>query len=117
MEKDVCQVVCIDEEKVAAARKAMPSERDLARVAQIFRALGEPSRIRILSALLAEELCVCDLGALLNLSASAVSHQLRLLRTTGLVRYRREGKIAYYRLDDGHVARLLSESLGHAGED
>jgi len=116
MDSDICQVVCIDEVKVASAREAMPSERDLERVALIFRALGELSRVRILSALLAEELCVCDLATLLKLSSSAVSHQLRLLRTAGLVHYRRAGKIAYYRLDDDHVRRLLTESLRHAKE-
>ena len=82
----------------------------------MFRALGDPTRLRILTALSHEELCVCDLATLTDVSESAVSHSLRTLRQLRLVRYRKAGKIAYYSLDDEHVGRLISEGLIHVGE-
>ncbi|MEE9305381.1 MAG: metalloregulator ArsR/SmtB family transcription factor [bacterium] len=82
-------------------------------LAEIFRALGDPTRVRILHALAASELCVCDLAAILGMSQSAVSHQLRLLRSLRLVRYRREGRMVYYALDDDHIEKLLAQGLDH----
>jgi DNA-binding transcriptional ArsR family regulator len=78
--------------------------------------LGEVTRVRILQALAVEELCVCDLALLLDLSQSAVSHQLRLLRSADLVRSRRQGKIVYYALDDEHVKILFAQGLKHVQE-
>ncbi|MDA2916315.1 metalloregulator ArsR/SmtB family transcription factor [Nitrospinae bacterium AH_259_B05_G02_I21] len=82
-------------------------------LAEIFRALGDPTRVRILHALAASELCVCDLAAILGMSQSAVSHQLRLLRSLRLVRHRREGRMVYYALDDDHIEKLLAQGLDH----
>ena len=78
--------------------------------------LGDPTRLRLVAALAAEELCVCDLATLLGISQSAASHSLRALRQLRLVRYRRAGKIAYYSLDDAHIAALLGEGLRHVEE-
>jgi ArsR family transcriptional regulator, lead/cadmium/zinc/bismuth-responsive transcriptional repressor len=84
-------------------------------VAETFKALGDPTRVRLIHALLHEELCVSDLAALLGLTESAISHQLRLLRGLRVVRSRRDGKLIYYALDDEHVTRLFQLSLEHAG--
>lgn len=85
-------------------------------LAETFRALGDPTRLRIAFALAREELCVCDLATLLGVSQSVVSHSLRALRQMRLVRYRKEGKIAYYVLDDHHIATLVEEGFKHVGE-
>ncbi|MEE9269537.1 MAG: metalloregulator ArsR/SmtB family transcription factor [Candidatus Krumholzibacteria bacterium] len=85
-------------------------------VAEIFKALSDPTRVRILYALSVKELCVCDLANLLGKSSSSVSHQLRLLRHMKLVKYRRAGKVAYYSLDDEHIHNLFREGLKHAEE-
>jgi len=93
-----------------------PIDTDLTvQVAEIFKALADPTRVRILHALLHAELCVGDLAAVLEMSESAVSHQLRLLRGLRVVRARREGKLVFYALDDEHVTRLFQLSLEHLG--
>jgi DNA-binding transcriptional ArsR family regulator len=89
---------------------------DVQAVAETFRVLGDPTRIRILDALGPGELCVNDLAARIGLSESAVSHQLRLLRTMRLVRVRREGRLAYYAVDDHHILELLSQARTHVQE-
>jgi DNA-binding transcriptional ArsR family regulator len=106
------QVVHLD--AVHAARRSLPGTPLLAGVTEVFAALSDPTRLRIVTALRARELCVCDLAATLGLSESAVSHQLRLLRRTGLVRPRRDGRLVYYALDDAHVAVLVDQALDHA---
>lgn len=113
---DVCEVACVDAEKVARVRAAGPAPATLLALAETFKALGDPTRLRIVAALAQEELCVCDLATLVDVSESAVSHSLRTLRQLRLVRYRKVGKIAYYSLDDAHVARLVAEGLGHIDE-
>jgi ArsR family transcriptional regulator, lead/cadmium/zinc/bismuth-responsive transcriptional repressor len=114
---DVSDLVCDDRvvhvETVRAARAALPVGATLAGVAEVFAALGDPTRLRIVAALAHAELCVCDLAATVGQTDSAVSHQLRLLRALGLVRSRREGRLVYYALDDDHVAALFGEALDH----
>ncbi len=114
---DVCDVFCIDAEQVATARSAMVSEEAAARLAETFGVLGDPTRVKMICALRVTELCVCDLATLLNLSQSAVSHQLRLLRTMRLVKYRREGRVVYYSLDDEHIGNLFQQGLQHVAEE
>lgn len=109
---ETCEIVCVDADRVQRAAAAIPDSRELAAQAESFRLLGEPNRLRILHALAAEELCVCDLSALLGASQSAVSHQLRLLRSAGLVRYRKAGKMVYYALDHPRVRSLLQKTAG-----
>jgi len=116
MDNDLCQVNYVDRQRVARVLERLPNPASLAATAEIFKMLADPSRLRLLLALEHEELCVCDLAELVGTSASAVSHQLRLLRAARLVKYRREGKMVYYRLDDEHVGRLLQEGLTHVEE-
>jgi len=115
-EKDVCEVHYVDEKKVEKVKAAMISENTGLALAEIFKILGNTTRVKILHALSREDLCVCDIAALLNVSVSAVSHHLRLLRDLRLVKYRKEGRIVYYSLDDGHVKDLLEVGVEHAGE-
>lgn len=115
-ESDLCEVEVVDHVKVARARAALPHPMTLVELAETLRALGDPTRLQIVCALAADgvdELCVCDLATLVSVSESAVSHSLRTLRQLGLVRYRKVGKIAYYRLDDTHVGEMVHEGIHH----
>lgn len=110
---DQCDIRVVHIEAVRTARLARPASATLATVADLFAALGDPTRLRIVAALAEGELCVCDLAALLSLSDSAVSHQLRYLRNLGLVRARRDHRLVYYTLDDDHVGMLYRQALDH----
>jgi len=110
---DRCQKTIIHEDHVRAAQERLVGGLTATRLAELFKALSDPTRVRILSALRGAELCVCDIAATLGMSQSAVSHQLRLLRTLRLVRHRKDGRMVYYALDDEHVERLLAEGLDH----
>lgn len=111
---DQCAVRAVDAGRVSATQAALISHREAAQLAELFRLLGDPTRTRILYALLeAGELCVCDVAATVGASETAVSHALRLLRTAGVVRKRRDGRMIYYRLDDAHVRMLLDLSREH----
>lgn len=114
--EDVCEVVYVDELKVQSARSLAKSPETVSMFAETFRLLGDPTRVRIAHALACEELCVCDLANLLGLSQSVVSHSLRSLRQLRLVRYRKQGKIAYYALDDLHIRQLLEIGFHHVDE-
>ncbi|MFC1817378.1 ArsR/SmtB family transcription factor [Thermodesulfobacteriota bacterium] len=113
---DQCQEKAIHLEKVQYAINNLPEPDLIQSLADIFKALSDPSRVKVVLALAACELCVCDLAAVCDLSESAVSHQLRVLRNLKIVRNRREGKIIFYRLDDNHVSSLLYQSLEHVTE-
>ena len=113
---DACEVFVADPARVAEVRAAMVGSPSVRLLAEIFRALGDPTRVRILDALSHAELCVCDVATLLGLSQSAVSHQLRLLRGLRLVRSRREGRMVFYALDDEHITGLFHEGLRHVDE-
>lgn len=113
---DSCGVRVVDSEKVHTVRQAMPPERDVLELADVLALLGDPTRLRLLAALLtAGEMCVCDLAAATGQSESTVSHALRLLRAHRVVAVRRASRMAYYRLDDGHVRMLLDVGLAHTG--
>ena len=114
--EEVCSTTCLHQDRIDRARAVSPDAGDLEGAADVFRLLGDPGRLKIVQALAVEELCVCDLATFLGSSSSAVSHQLRLLKQARLVRYRREGKVVYYRLDDGHVTALVTTALDHARE-
>ena len=119
VEKDksaVCDVFCINERKVASVRQAMKPDETLFKLAAIFKILGDPTRTKVIYALLQEELCVCDLASLIDISQSAISHQLRVLRNMNLVKYRKDGRIAYYSLDDDHINSILTAGLKHVEE-
>ncbi|MDQ3548720.1 MAG: metalloregulator ArsR/SmtB family transcription factor [Chloroflexota bacterium] len=110
-----CEVDVIDIAKVRAARAGLPDVVRTHALATLFSALADPNRVRLIAALEREELCVCDLAATVGLSSSATSHQLRLLRSLGLVRARRDGRMVYYALDDEHVRTLYQQALDHVG--
>ena len=106
----------VDPARVDATRSALPARDDVQRVAEVFKLLGDPNRVRILFALReAGELCVCDVAATVDMSETSVSQALRLLRSAGIVRNRRDGRVSWYRLDDAHVGILLDASLEHLG--
>lgn len=108
---------CIDEDAAERARAGIPDEKSVQTLSEIFRVFGDPTRIRILSVLASGPMCVTDLSALVGMQQTAVSHQLKVLRHNRLVKYRREGKLLIYSLDDAHVEALLSVGLEHvAGE-
>lgn len=110
---DVCEVQFVDDVRVGEAKRAAKSPGAVMDLAETFKVLGDPTRVRIAWALAHAELCVCDLAALVGASQSAVSHSLRALRQLRLVTYRKAGKIAYYRLDDRHIADLLADGFRH----
>jgi ArsR family transcriptional regulator len=102
--------------RVGELRAALIGEDEVADLAETFRALGDPTRVRILDALSHGELCVCDLAALVRMSESAVSHQLRVLRNLRIVKPRREGRMVFYALDDRHIITLFRQGLRHVQE-
>ena len=111
-----CSCNVIHEEAVAKARTSMPQEETLYDLAELFKVFGDTTRIKILCALFESEMCLCDIAALLGMNQSAISHQLRVLKQTRLVKYRKEGKVVYYSLDDEHVKQIFDQGLVHINE-
>jgi len=111
-----CEAPHLDHGSSAARRQRLMPSRTVEALADTFRVLGDPTRVRILDALSCGELCVCDIASLAGISESAVSHQLRLLRGMRLVRPRRAGRLVYYALDDQHIIELLRQALTHVEE-
>ncbi len=97
-------------------RGHLPPEEELYDLAELFKLFGDSTRVQILYALSESELCVCDLASLIGVSQSAVSHQLRILKSGKLVKFRRDGKTVFYSLDDDHVARILNQGMEHLEE-
>lgn len=114
---EVCDLVQIDLARVRKIRAALVAPDAVQGLADTFSALGDPTRVRILDSLSHGELCVCDLAAVLGLSQSAVSHQLRLLRNIRLVKPRRAGRIVFYSLDDQHIMSIFKQTLQHVEEE
>ncbi len=114
---DSCEVYCIHSELVKKAKARALTNKAVDRLSEIFKTLGDPTRLRIINTLLSGEMCVCDLSAVLGMDSSAVSHQLRLLKDRRIVKLRKDGKIAYYSLDDDHVIALFSEGLKHINDN
>lgn len=110
MNTDMCQTRIVHKDKVETAKKNDLSKSELNKYVLVFKALSDPGRLRILNALLLQEMCVCDLAAFLDVSESSVSHQLRLLRTTGLVTNRRDGNVLYYRTLDSRLRSIFEVS-------
>ena len=109
----VCEVALVHPEAVGRVRNALPDQGEMQRVAETFQLLADPTRARIVYALALEELCVCDVAAVSGLSMSAASHQLKRLRDRGVVEYRKDGRLAYYRLSDERLRSLLESGVGH----
>ncbi|HQO69626.1 MAG TPA: metalloregulator ArsR/SmtB family transcription factor [Clostridia bacterium] len=112
----LCSVTIIHDDILSKVRKEMTEDSRLVQMAELFKALDDPTRLKIINALLLAEMCVCDISALLNMTQPAISHHLKVLRQTQLIKYRREGKIVYYSLDDDHVELLFRQGLAHVIE-
>lgn len=106
----------LDKNMTGRLRKSLKDEETIVQLAETYKVLSDPTRLRICSLLAETELCVSDLAALLEISESATSHQLRLLRSLRLVRHRRDGKMVFYALDDEHVIGLIRLGLDHVEE-
>jgi DNA-binding transcriptional ArsR family regulator len=111
-----CDCTAIHEDSVNRVREKMPDEENLYDLAELFKVFGDSTRIKILCALAESDLCVCDIAALFNMTQSAISHQLRVLKQARLVKYRKEGKIVYYSLADEHVKQIFGQGLAHINE-
>lgn len=113
---EFCEINVIHEDILARVRQKMPEEEPLFEVSELFKMFGDSTRARIICALGIEEMCVCDLAALLNMTHSAVSHQLRLLKTARMVKYRKVGRVVYYSLDDAHIGEIFALAFTHVTE-
>ncbi len=111
-----CEISYVHGETVKAIASGLPPQEAIFDMAETFKLLSDPTRLKLVHALSRGELCVCDLAAMLGVGSTAVSNHLRLLRGMRLVNYRREGKMAYYSLADDHITRLLAECLDHVQE-
>ena len=112
-----CDCDLIHEDIVNQVKDKMPREEILNDLAELFKVFGDSTRIKILWALDEAEMCVCDIAFLLNMTQSAISHQLRVLKQAQLVKNRREGKIVFYSLEDEHVRQILDQGLIHMAEE
>lgn len=112
-----CEVVEVHEEKIAKMQTAMLDQEQYDRLSTLFKMFADPTRLKILSLLFKEELCVCDIAVLLEMTHSAVSHQLSVLRQNRIIKHRRNGKNIYYTLDDAHIEMLYNAGLEHTSEN
>ena len=110
---EVCEEYCVHEH---ITRQEIPSDDEIYRMAELFKTFGDATRIRILTALSKQELCVCDIAEILQMTQSAISHQLRVLKQMHLVKFRREGKTVFYSLADDHVYTILNQGIEHVKE-
>ncbi len=113
---ELCEIHYEHPETIREVKDIMPAEELLYDLAELYKVFGDSTRIKILYALYEREMCVCDIAALLNMTQSAISHQLRVLKNNKLVRSRRDGKEIYYSLDDNHIFKILDQGLEHIKE-
>ena len=111
-----CSCNVIHKEVVENVKNKLPKEETLYDLAELFKVFGDSTRIKIIFSLFESEMCVCDLSVLLNISQSAISHQLRVLKSARLVKFRRAGKVIYYSLDDEHIKQIFDAGLHHITE-
>jgi DNA-binding transcriptional ArsR family regulator len=111
-----CSCTVIHEDIIKKVSVLIPEDEKLYELSELFKVLGDPTRIKIICALFESEMCVCDISALFNMNQSAISHQLRTLKQSRLVKFRRDGKVVYYSLDDEHVKLLFDYGLSHVKE-
>ena len=111
-----CNGNIIHEDIVLRVKDKLPAEETLYDLAELFKVFGDTTRIKIICALFESEMCVCDLSCLLNMTQSAISHQLRVLKSARLVKFRRKGKVVYYSLDDEHIKHIYDAGLNHISE-
>ncbi|MEG0771947.1 metalloregulator ArsR/SmtB family transcription factor [Clostridium sp.] len=113
---EVCNCNVIHEDVVNRVKETIPEDEILYELADLFKIFGDSTRIKIICALFQSEMCVCDIATLLGMNQSAISHQLRVLKQARLVKYRKEGKVVYYALDDDHVKGIFDQGLAHLNE-
>ncbi len=113
MEVELCEQHIIHEETLDKVKEVMLDAEKFDYMGELFKSFGDPTRLKVLYALSKAELCVCDIAELLNMSQSAISHQLRVLRNVRLVKNRKDGKTVYYSLDDDHVFSILNQGIEH----
>lgn len=111
-----CDCNILHEDTIQEVKSKMPQEESLYDLAELFKVFGDTTRIKILYALFASEMCVCDISFLLGMTQSAISHQLRVLKQARLVKFRKDGKVVYYSLDDEHIQRIFDQGLLHITE-
>ncbi|AOT72337.1 ArsR/SmtB family transcription factor [Geosporobacter ferrireducens] len=111
--EDRCSCTVIHNDVVEMVKEKMPAEETLYDLAELFKVFGDTTRIKILCALFEAEMCVCDIAILLGMNQSAISHQLRVLKQARLVKYRRDGKVVYYSLDDDHIKHIFDQGFIH----
>lgn len=111
-----CEFIHLHEDIIDAVNKEMPDEEILYDLAELFKVFADSTRIKILYVLFESEMCVCDIAQLLGMTQSAISHQLRVLKQSQLVKYRREGKSIFYALADSHIETILNQGLEHIAE-
>ena len=116
IEVECCDVTFIHEDKVRRAQEIMPDEERIKELAEFYKVFGDATRVKILYVLLESEMCVCDLAAVLKMTQSAISHQLRVLKQMKLVKNRRDGKTVYYSLADNHIQNIISQGMEHIME-
>ncbi|WP_053955995.1 ArsR/SmtB family transcription factor [Inediibacterium massiliense] len=116
MDFEKCDCNVIHEEIIKKVKEKMTCEEKLNDLAEFFKVFGDPTRIKIICALFSSEMCVCDIASLLNMTQSAISHQLRVLKQARLVKNRKDGKVVYYSLDDEHVKQIFDQGLVHINE-
>ena len=114
--QEICESVVIHKEVVENTKTKMPDDTSLNELADFFKIFGDSTRVRILWALSLNQMCVCDIAALLNMSQSSISHQLRVLKQNKFVKNRRDGKVVYYSLLDEHISYILKQGLTHISE-
>ena len=118
MEKiECCETKCGHSDLLKTVSKKMPDEENLYDLSELFKVFGDSTRIRILFVLFESDVCVCDLAEILNMTQSAVSHQLRILKQSRLIKSRREGKSVFYSLADNHVKTIIAQGFEHIGEN
>ena len=116
-EKEVCEVSATDDITLKEIKESIYDEETINRLAQTFKALADPTRLRIIYVLSKQPFCVCDIANLLDMTQSAISHHLRLLRNLRLVKFKKEGKMVIYSLDDDHVLQLFKQGMDHVRHD
>lgn len=113
---DICEINIIHQDKVDNLKNIMPDDELIYDLAEFFKVFADSTRMKIINALMDSELCVCDIAAIVGTTQSAISHQLRILKQSKLVKYRKDGKIVYYSLDDEHIAEIVKKGREHIEE-
>lgn len=116
MEENLCEISAIHEDVIKRVKKTIPEDGLIYDLAEFFKVFADSTRMKIIYALLENELCVCDIANIVNTTQSAISHQLKILRQSKLVKFRKEGKVVYYSLDDDHISQIVKKGREHIEE-